>query len=167
MGYPEKYPENPNTGRTPRYCRRMKEIGNHYTGLNADVSARPEATLKRLLVEIRHAAWLLFGRTRRSPRIRDRPHCIIWPSRCTAPRLAMSDNNSDLPINEDRLWKDDGWTARVVKNEDDEGWAVAMFKDGESEPALVTPMPSSRLSRPHPKCCGGMNNNCTRHSTRV
>jgi hypothetical protein len=56
----------------------------------------------------------------------------------------MSDNNSDLPINEDRLWKDDGWTARVVKNEDDEGWAVAMFKDGESEPALVGPWTMGR-----------------------
>ena len=38
---------------------------------------------------------------------------------------------------EDRLWIDNGWTARVVKNEDDEGWAVEMVKDGEPEPALV------------------------------
>lgn len=54
----------------------------------------------------------------------------------------MSD--PDLPIHEDRLWKDDGWTARVIKNEDDEGWAVAMFKDGESEPALVGPWTMGR-----------------------
>ena len=34
--------------------------------------------------------------------------------------------------------------ARVIKNEDDEGWAVAMFKDGESEPALVGPWTMGR-----------------------
>ncbi|GIZ50266.1 hypothetical protein [Noviherbaspirillum aridicola] len=56
----------------------------------------------------------------------------------------MSDPDSDLPIHQDRLWKDDGWTARVIKNEDDEGWAVAMYKDGESEPALVGPWTMGR-----------------------
>jgi hypothetical protein len=56
----------------------------------------------------------------------------------------MSNHESDPPIYEDRLWKDDGWTARVIKNEDDEGWAVAMFKDGESEPALVGPWTMGR-----------------------
>jgi hypothetical protein len=45
---------------------------------------------------------------------------------------------------EPRLWRDDGWTARVIKNEDDEGWAVAMIKDGESEPALVGPWTMGR-----------------------
>lgn len=43
-----------------------------------------------------------------------------------------------------RLWRDDGWTARVIKNEDDEGWAVEMIKDGESEPALVGPWTMGR-----------------------
>ena len=43
-----------------------------------------------------------------------------------------------------RLWRDDGWTARVVKNLDDEGWAVEMVKDGESEPALVGPWTMGR-----------------------
>lgn len=47
-------------------------------------------------------------------------------------------------INEPRLWKDDGWTARVIKNEDDEGWAVAMTKHGEPEPALVGPWTMGR-----------------------
>lgn len=56
----------------------------------------------------------------------------------------MSDHDSDSPIYEDRLWKDDGWTARVIKNEDDEGWAVAMYKNGESEPALVGPWTMGR-----------------------
>jgi len=47
-------------------------------------------------------------------------------------------------IQEPRLWRADGWTARVIKNEDDDGWAVAMFKDGESEPALVGPWTMGR-----------------------
>jgi hypothetical protein len=42
-------------------------------------------------------------------------------------------------IHEPTLWVDDGWTAQVIKNEDDDGWAVAMIKDGEPEPALVGP----------------------------
>ncbi|AFT88366.1 hypothetical protein [Paraburkholderia phenoliruptrix] len=47
-------------------------------------------------------------------------------------------------VHEDRLWRDDGWTARVIKNEDDEGWAVEMIKDGEAEPALVGPWTMGR-----------------------
>ncbi|MBP5986678.1 MAG: hypothetical protein KA538_05785 [Azonexus sp.] len=50
---------------------------------------------------------------------------------------------SDL-INEPKLWRDKGWTARVIKNEDDEGWAVEMTKDGEAEPALVGPWTMGR-----------------------
>nr|WP_245660812.1 hypothetical protein [Polaromonas jejuensis] len=47
-------------------------------------------------------------------------------------------------IQEPRLWRGDGWTARVIKNEDDDGWAVAMVKDGEPEPALVGPWTMGR-----------------------
>ncbi|MGF6805090.1 hypothetical protein OKW30_000216 [Paraburkholderia sp. Clong3] len=47
-------------------------------------------------------------------------------------------------MHEARLWRDDGWTARVIKNEDDEGWAVEMIKDGEAEPALVGPCTMGR-----------------------
>jgi hypothetical protein len=55
------------------------------------------------------------------------------------------DNHDDnAPVQEARLWQDNGWTARVIKNEDDDGWAVAMFKDGESEPALVGPWTMGR-----------------------
>jgi hypothetical protein len=50
-------------------------------------------------------------------------------------------------VHADRLWIDDGWTARVVKNEDDEGWAVEMIKDGEPEPALVGPWTMGRDKR--------------------
>lgn len=51
---------------------------------------------------------------------------------------------ADDKVQEPRLWRDDGWTARVIKNEDDEGWAVEMIKDGESEPALVGPWTMGR-----------------------
>lgn len=50
----------------------------------------------------------------------------------------------DTPVQEPRLWKGNGWTARVIKNEDDEGWAVAMYKDGQPEPALVGPWTMGR-----------------------
>ncbi len=43
-----------------------------------------------------------------------------------------------------RLWRDDGWTARVIKNIDDEGWAVEMVKEGEAEPALTGPWTMGR-----------------------
>lgn len=52
--------------------------------------------------------------------------------------------DDDLKVHEPRLWIDKGWTARVIKNEDDEGWAVAMIKDGEPEPALVGPWTMGR-----------------------
>jgi hypothetical protein len=47
-------------------------------------------------------------------------------------------------IQEPRLWRADRWTAKVIKNEDDEGWAVSMTKDGEAEPALVGPWTMGR-----------------------
>ena len=48
------------------------------------------------------------------------------------------------PLQQARLWGDDQWTARVVKNEDDDGWAVAMYLAGQSEPALVGPWTMGR-----------------------
>ena len=48
------------------------------------------------------------------------------------------------PIHEDRVWSDERWTARVIKNEDDDGWAVAMYLDGQAEPALVGPWTMGR-----------------------
>ena len=47
-------------------------------------------------------------------------------------------------VQEARLWQGNGWTAKVIKNDDDEGWAVAMIKDGEPEPALVGPWTMGR-----------------------
>ncbi len=48
------------------------------------------------------------------------------------------------PIHEARLWSDERWTARVMKNEDDDGWAVAMTLHSEAEPALVGPWTMGR-----------------------
>jgi len=47
-------------------------------------------------------------------------------------------------INEPRLWVHRGWTARVIKNNDDDGWAVEMTPDGQAEPALVGPWTMGR-----------------------
>lgn len=61
------------------------------------------------------------------------------------PELAADSPDADSPkLQEPRLWQGDGWTARVIKNEDDDGWAVAMIKDGEPEPALIGPWTMGR-----------------------
>ncbi|MEO8552665.1 MAG: hypothetical protein ABI678_21960 [Kofleriaceae bacterium] len=52
-----------------------------------------------------------------------------------------------------RLWKRNGWTARVIKNENDEGWAVEMTRDGDSEPVLVSPWTMGR-DKVNPKPMG-------------
>jgi hypothetical protein len=46
------------------------------------------------------------------------------------------------------------WTAQVIKNEDDDGWAVAMYRAGESEPALVGPWTMGR-DKKNPKPLDG------------
>ena len=55
-----------------------------------------------------------------------------------------TDSTEPVIIQEARLWSDDSWTAQVLKNEDDDGWAVAMTKDGAQEPALVGPWTMGR-----------------------
>lgn len=60
------------------------------------------------------------------------------------PHTTSDHDTDDIKIQEARLWRDKGWTAQVIKNEDDEGWAVAMIKDGEPEPALVGPWTMGR-----------------------
>ena len=56
----------------------------------------------------------------------------------------IAPTETDIDIQEPRLWRTDCWTARVIKNEDDDGWAVAMTKQGETEPALVGPWTMGR-----------------------
>ena len=57
-------------------------------------------------------------------------------------------------IQEPRLWQNETWTAKVIKNDDDDGWAVAMFKDGESEAALIGPWTMGR-DKKNPKPLDG------------
>jgi len=47
-------------------------------------------------------------------------------------------------VQQPRLWQDETWTAKVIKNEDDDGWAVAMTRRGEAEAALVGPWTMGR-----------------------
>ncbi len=55
-----------------------------------------------------------------------------------------TDVSENLREHSPTLWRDDGWTARIIKNEDDDGWAVAMTLDGHAEPALVGPWTMGR-----------------------
>jgi hypothetical protein len=57
-------------------------------------------------------------------------------------------------LQEPRLWQNETWTAKVIKNEDDDGWAVAMFKDGETEAALIGPWTMGR-DKKNPKPLDG------------
>jgi hypothetical protein len=69
--------------------------------------------------------------------------------------FTMTDDTQDSPlIQEPRLWQSDSWTAKVIKNDDDDGWAVAMFKDGESEAALIGPWTMGR-DKKNPKPLDG------------
>jgi hypothetical protein len=58
----------------------------------------------------------------------------------------LDESSADAPetIKQDRLWRDNGWTARVIKNNDDDGWAVEMLRGSEPEPALVGPWTMGR-----------------------
>ena len=58
-------------------------------------------------------------------------------------------SDADASIKQDRLWRDNGWTARVIKNNDDDGWAVEMIMDGQAEPALVGPWTVVRRHEQH------------------
>jgi hypothetical protein len=55
----------------------------------------------------------------------------------------MSDA-SDGDVMEPTLWRKSGWIARVIKNEDDDGWAVEMSRVGDDQPALVGPWTMGR-----------------------
>ena len=55
-----------------------------------------------------------------------------------------ADTDPPDTVKQPGLWRDNGWTARVVKNEDDDGWAVEMRIDGQAEPALVGPLTMGR-----------------------
>ncbi len=56
----------------------------------------------------------------------------------------MNEPTTKADVMEPGLWIRDGWTARVLKNEDDDGWAVEMTRDGDPAPALVGPWTMGR-----------------------
>ena len=56
----------------------------------------------------------------------------------------VSEESEAKVVQEATIWSQSGWTARVIKNEEDDGWAVAMTLDGESEPSLVGPWTMGR-----------------------
>jgi hypothetical protein len=58
--------------------------------------------------------------------------------------MNLPHDNDDNVIMDERLWQKVGWTARVIKNDDDDGWAVAMTRVGDTEPALVGPWTMGR-----------------------
>jgi hypothetical protein len=79
----------------------------------------------------------------------------LTTSHSTSTDLATAQSSEDTPkTQEPRLWRGDGWTASVIKNEDDDGWAVAMTKDGTAEPALVGPWTMGR-DKKNPKPLDG------------
>lgn len=57
--------------------------------------------------------------------------------------MTLSMNNEPRPAEPDVMeptyWRKNGWSARVIKNEDDDGWAVEIRKAGLAEPALISP----------------------------
>jgi hypothetical protein len=66
----------------------------------------------------------------------------------------MQDMQDQPLVQEPRRWQNEQWTAQVIKNDDDDGWAVAMYKAGESEPALVGPWTMGR-DKKNPKPLDG------------
>lgn len=64
---------------------------------------------------------------------------IVIPSGDALDMDELVDETSDP-----RRWTKAGWIARVIQNENDEGWAVSMTRVGDSEPALVSPWTMGR-----------------------
>jgi hypothetical protein len=70
-------------------------------------------------------------------------------NRANAPAMTDNADHADTrpSIQEATLWSDELWTAKVIKNEDDDGWAVSMTRHGDPEPALVGPWTMGRDKR--------------------
>ncbi|MDP2310989.1 MAG: hypothetical protein Q8P18_33525 [Pseudomonadota bacterium] len=58
----------------------------------------------------------------------------------------MIDDKDDMPddVMSPTLWRRNGWICKVIKNEDDDGWAVEMTVVGHTEAALVGPWTMGR-----------------------
>jgi hypothetical protein len=56
-------------------------------------------------------------------------------------RMTLQEPDDEAAIHQEpRLWRDNGWTARVIKNNDDDGWAVEMIKPGRSRARAGRPL---------------------------
>ena len=42
------------------------------------------------------------------------------------------------------IWRGRGWTAEIIKNEYDDGWAIEMTPDGQEEPVYMAPWTMGR-----------------------
>ncbi len=51
----------------------------------------------------------------------------------------MGEATAEQEVKEPTFWRKGEWSARVTKNENDDGWAVEISKQGISEPVLVSP----------------------------
>ncbi|MGC4120910.1 MAG: hypothetical protein QM765_41305 [Myxococcales bacterium] len=56
-----------------------------------------------------------------------------------APAPKPEPEPADDETMEARYWRKNGWSAKVIKNEDDDGWAVEICKDDLPEPVLISP----------------------------
>lgn len=66
-----------------------------------------------------------------------------------APKVVEAPADKGDAIRESRLWQENGWTARVLRNDGE--WSVELRRDGDSEPALVAPWDLDRdLRNPKP-----------------
>ncbi len=55
-----------------------------------------------------------------------------------------SASGTGAPGGDGRRWCEGGWTARVIRNESDDDWAVEILRDGEPEPVLLVPWRAGR-----------------------
>jgi hypothetical protein len=76
------------------------------------------------------------------PRLR--PGATLIERDVMAVRDAASMTEDIEETSDPRMWKKSGWIARVIKNENDEGWAASMMRIGDSEPVLVSPWTMGR-----------------------
>lgn len=94
----------------------------------------------------------------------EEPRSFVHPA-------SVSDESEDNGRQDERFWQGDDWTAKIFKNEDDDGWAVSMTKDGEPEPTIVVPWTMGRDKKnPKPLDKGGFTvllKNATETRTRT
>jgi hypothetical protein len=69
---------------------------------------------------------------------------VLFDQKVPMSTAAEHEQADSHDVMEERLWQKSGWIARVIKNEEDEGWAVEMTRVGDDEPALVGPWTMGR-----------------------